>query len=181
MPFAESWENLLIREGGYSDDPDDSGGHTKYGITVSVARANGYAGEMRDLDEATARSIAKSQYWDAMRLDAVDVLSPLIADRLLDIGYNTGIDRAGRFLQRLLNALNNRATLYDDIDVDGAIGPRTITALQTFLAHRGRDGVLVMRRGLQSLLGAYYIALAEAREKDEKFLYGWLLQRLWLS
>ena len=32
---------IIEVEGGYSNDRSDSGGETKYGITVAVARANG--------------------------------------------------------------------------------------------------------------------------------------------
>ena len=48
---------ILRAEGGYVNDPQDKGGETNYGITVAVARANGYTGPMRDLTVAVARDI----------------------------------------------------------------------------------------------------------------------------
>jgi hypothetical protein len=39
---------LIEREGGYVNNPADKGGATNFGITEAVARANGYAGPMRD-------------------------------------------------------------------------------------------------------------------------------------
>ena len=65
--FITAFEKVIGIEGGYSDDPDDRGGKTKFGITEAVARAHGYRGEMRDLGLTTARKIYKSSYWDVLR------------------------------------------------------------------------------------------------------------------
>ena len=56
--IARAIDAILRAEGGYVNDPQDKGGETNYGITVAVARANGYAGPMRDLPVAMARAIA---------------------------------------------------------------------------------------------------------------------------
>jgi len=85
--------------------------------------------------------------------------------------------RAGKFLQRALNVLNNTGSLYRDLKVDGAIGSATVSALRGYLD--GRDeGTLV--KALNCLQGAFYITLAERREKDERFVYGWFKNRVTL-
>ncbi|EJY0890163.1 hypothetical protein OE991_005197, partial [Escherichia coli] len=43
------FDEVLGKEGGYVNHPDDKGGPTKWGITEKVARAHGYRGDMRDL------------------------------------------------------------------------------------------------------------------------------------
>jgi lysozyme family protein len=86
-----------------------------------------------------------------------------------------GPRRAGTFLQRALNALNNRGTLYADVVPDGQVGPATLAALEGYLEERDRDALL---KALNCLQGAFYIELCERREKDEKFLYGWLKHRV---
>lgn len=176
--FDAFFEELMNKEGGYVNDSRDSGGATRYGITEAVARANGYKNAMKDLPLALAKSIYKKDYWDTMRLDEVAGVCPGLCMKLADIGVNMGVKQAGFFLQRLLNALNNEGKLYPDIKADGAIGPATIGTLRSYLKVRGYNGETVMIRALNCLQGGFYISLAERRQKDEAFLYGWLLNRI---
>lgn len=176
--FAEAFENVIGIEGGYTDDPKDSGGATRYGITERVARAHGYVGDMRNLPLGTAQAIYRAQYWDLLRLDEIARFSRRIAHELFDTAVNMGVGVAGGFLQRSLNAFNRNAADYPDVTVDNVIGPMTVSALRRLLAIRGGDGETVILRALNSLQGARYIELAESRPKDESFAYGWMLRRV---
>jgi len=176
--FVNAWYKTGRAEGGYVDDPEDSGGETNHGITKRVARQNGYDGDMRDMRVAQAEAIAKEHYWDVMSLDDVDRVSPAIAEEMFDTGFNTGPIRAVGFLQRSLNALNRQAKDYDDMLVDGHFGPRTRRALYVFLHTRRHDGEIVMMRALNGLQLEFYMSLTERRQKDERFLYGWILNRV---
>lgn len=178
MGFDSAFKKVVLIEGGYSDNPADSGGKTMYGVTEAVARAAGFSGLMRDLSPSQARSIYKARYWDVLRLDDVDELSPSVAHEVFDTAVNCGVGVAGTFLQRALNALNRQEKDYDDIVADGIVGLMTLAALRAYLKKRGNEGELVMMRALNSLQGARYIELAERREKDEQFLYGWMLNRV---
>ena len=166
---------IIDVEGGYVDDPNDSGGETNFGITVDVARANGYFGPMRELSRDTAFVIYSAKYWDAVRGDDLVSLSEAVAEEVVDTAVNMGPGRAGTFLQRSLNALNDRGRLYDDITIDGAVGPVTVSRLKIYLSERD-GGVLV--KMLNCLQGAFYVELAERREKDERFIYGWFKHRV---
>lgn len=165
-------------EGGYVNDPSDSGGETNWGITIAVARAYGYKGKMIDLPRNIAFKIYSTKYWDINRLDDIAAMSEMIAEELADTGVNMGVRRAGRFLQRSLNALNDRGNVYDDIVVDGLIGNGTIKALEFYIRARKEVGLLVLFRMLNALQGARYVELAERREKDERFIYGWFKHRV---
>lgn len=178
MTFDAAFRKVVGLEGGYVNDPADSGGETKYGITAAVARANGYAGAMRDMPLHTAQSIYRRQYWDLLRLDDVDALSPSIAHEMFDTAVNQGVTVAGRYLQRSLNALNRQEADYPDVETDGLIGPQTLHALRVFLTRRGPEAEVVLMRALNALQGAGYVELAERRPKDERFAYGWLLNRV---
>ena len=171
-------DELIDREGGYSDHPADSGGPTRYGITESVARANGYTGDMRALPRDTAVAIYRRRYWQAPRLDAVAARAPQLAAELFDTGANMGPAVAVGFLQRVLNALNRGASDYRDLAHDGAVGPATLSALDAFLALRSPGGEAVLVKAVDALRGARYLRLAETRPANEAFLYGWLANRL---
>lgn len=168
---------IIEREGGYVNNPADSGGATCWGITERVARACGYKGDMRDLPRETAFSLYKAQYWQGPRFDEVAKISPLLAEKLCDTGVNMGPSVAVKFLQEWLNGFNCAQKLYPDVVVDGQIGPRTVSALTQFLQHRGKNGVTALLRGLNASQGVYYLTLSQRREKDENFLIGWMLQR----
>lgn len=179
MSIKEDKIHRIIEiEGGYNNDPRDSGGETNFGITVAVARANGYAGDMRDLPYSLAFMIYEAKYWTAIRAsDMLDLSEPVTVE-VLDTGVNMGVRRSSRLLQRGLNVLNLRGALFDDLVVDGWIGNATLGALKEYLRHRPSNGELVLLRILNALQGAKYVELAERREKDEDFVFGWFLMRV---
>ncbi len=174
----EIFDEVLGKEGGYVNHPDDKGGPTKWGITEKVARAHGYLGDMRNLTRGQALEILEADYWYGPRFDQVANLSPDIAAELCDTGVNMGPSVASKMFQRWLNVFNQKGTLYPDMDVDGLIGPRTINALRAYLSKRGGDGELVMLTALNCTQGELYLELAEKREANQSFVYGWLKQRV---
>jgi lysozyme family protein len=179
--FMASWSATGRAEGGFSDNPHDSGGPTNHGITEVVARAHGFKGDMRDLPAERATEIAKAQYWDAMKLDDVAAISPLLAKELFDTGFNAGQGTAARFLQDGLNAFNrshNAIPDYPEVTIDGNIGAMTLHSLKLFFEKRGSDGILVLLRYLNCRQGCYYDELRKRRSKDEEFMFGWFLTRV---
>lgn len=171
-------DGLIDREGGYVDNAADRGGRTCFGITEAVARANGYAGPMRQLPREEAAAIYKRLYWFRPRFDEVAKRSARIAAELFDTGANMGPAVAVTFLQRALTALNRNAKDYPDLVPDGRIGPTTLAALDSFFALRGSGGETVLLRALEALQGERYLRLAERRPANEAFLYGWLANRI---
>ncbi len=176
--FRTSLDSLLGLEGGFSDDASDSGGATNWGISHAVARGKGYDGPMDRMPLAKAQDIYYTSYWKPLGLDAMSQTHPQIADKLFEQGVHCGIGTAARWLQRTLAVLNQNGALYPDLDVDGIVGPGTRAALDALIRHRGPDGTTVVLRALGCLQGAHYITLAEQRPKDERFVYGWLRQRV---
>lgn len=171
-------EEILDKEGGYVNNPNDKGGPTRWGITQATARAYGYTGDMKELPRDTAKNIYLSQYWSEPKFDRIAELSPVIAQELCDTGVNMGPKVASTFLQRWLTALNMQGSLYPDLKVDGAIGNMTIAALKSFLAVRGKDGETTLLKALNCSQGARYLELAESRSANESFLYGWVKERV---
>lgn len=173
--------DVLKAEGGYVNNPSDGGGETNYGITAAVARANGYAGPMRDLPRSTAEAIYRKRYVTDPGFDKVAEISELIAAELVDTGVNMGPARAAEFLQRWLNGLNLPGSGYQDLFVDGRLGVLSFDALRRYLARRGGEGVSVMLRGLNSSQGARYLEITEANKSQRQFLYGWVRARVAIS
>lgn len=170
---------IIKTEGGYVDNPNDSGGKTNFGITERVARDWGYDGDMKYLPRETAFDIYDKIFWQKLRLD--DILEnggELIAREIADTAVNMGHLRAISFLQRSLNLFNKDEKYFKSLLVDGAIGDKTIHALSKFYQFRGSDGVEVLHKTLNILQGMFYIELAERREKDKDFVYGWIKNRV---
>ncbi len=185
-PFERAVEHTLSLEGGFGNDPDDPGGATNRGITIGVfghwaQRVLGIAGTLENLENLSrddAIKIYKARYWDPIKLDDIAAIDEGVALEVFDTGVNMGKGTAVRFLQRLLNVLNNQGAHYADIDVDGGVGDQTLGALRAFEGRRGEEGLDVLVTGLNCLQGARYVTIAEGREESEKFVYGWLRQRV---
>ena len=178
MDIEELIDSVIGREGGFVDHPADRGGPTRWGVTEAVARANGYAGDMRGYPRERAAAVYRRIYWVRPGFDRVAERARHIAAELFDTGINMGPAVAAAFLQRALNALNRGASDYPDVASDGRIGPRTLAALDGFLARRGRGGETVLLKAIEALQGERYLALAERRPANEAFLYGWLANRM---
>lgn len=165
---------VIGREGVYSNHPADTGGATRWGVTERVARAYGYRGDMRVFPRELAVSIYREQYWVAPGFGTVALRYPAVAALMFDIGVNMGTGIAGTFLQRVLNVLNQGATLYGDLVVDGRLGALTYHALDAFRQRRGEEGGEALLEAIDSLRGARYIEISEARPANEAFTYGWI-------
>ena len=176
---------VQLKEKGYVNDPSDSGGETMWGITANTAKASrhlwydfGFEGDMRELPLGLAYEIYARKYWNEMYLDEVAVIDLALAEKLFDIGVNYSTRAGQAWLQRCLNVLNDGGAYYDDLFVDGDIGPATIVALRAYVQKRKGEGKAVLYTMITGLLTNHYITLAERRVKDEKFVFGWMRARV---
>lgn len=178
MSIDELIDGVIGREGNYSNNPNDPGGATMWGITERVARANGYGGPMKDMPREIAKNIYFARYVQQPGFGSIIPLSEPIAQELIDTGVNMGPPIAAAMLQRALNALNDQGRYYPDMPVDADVGPATLAALKAYLAKRPDGGERVMLKALNCLQGERYIEIAEKRPASEDFLYGWLANRV---
>ncbi|MEZ0150113.1 MAG: glycoside hydrolase family 108 protein [Candidatus Reddybacter sp.] len=170
---------IMQREGGFSSHPHDAGGATRFGVTEAVARATGYRGAMRDLPKDSAQRILLRRYYFDPKFNRLDPLSPAISGELTDTGINMGPLTACIYLQRALNAFNQQGSRYRDLNIDGKVGNKTISALSAYLKYRGTAGEKVILKALNILQGADYIAFSQSGDKkNESFVYGWLKNRV---
>jgi lysozyme family protein len=178
MPIERMIDNVIGREGGYSNHPADKGGPTRWGITEAVARAHGFRDEMHAFPREEAVTIYRRLYWLKPGFDRVYTHAPKIAFELFDTGVNMGPATATGFLRRALNALNRSGADYADLPASGVIDNTLLTALRGFLAKRGASGEAVLLKAVEALQGERYVRLAETRPANEAFLFGWLANRI---
>ena len=165
---------VIAREGGYVNHPDDRGGPTRYGVTEVNARQHGYSEDMKNYPVECAFTVYDRNYWQRLQLDDIANYSTELAIQLFDFGVNSGTSRAAKCLQRLLNSLNNRGQFYPDIKVDGGIGNQTLDALDSFFRKRGDTGIDVLSKSLNALRIAFCVGITENNESQEAFAFGWL-------
>ena len=171
-------DNVIGREGGYSNHPSDKGGPTMWGITERVARKHGYKGDMRALPRATAVAIYRQEFAIDTGFAAVAQISEAVGEELFDTGVNMGPAVPALWFQESLNVFNQQGKLYPDIREDGDIGPQTLATFRTYLKVRGPDAELVMLRALNSSQGERYKTLARSRAANEDFVFGWFRNRV---
>lgn len=176
-------EILKVEGEKYTNDPKDSGGPTKWGVTQGAystyLKRPASIEEIQNLTRTQAFNFYWNKHYIAPNLDELFPLCPEVCQEVMDTGVNMGEVRAGAFLQRALNAMNQNESLYPDMVVDGYIGPTTASALKAYLKSRpGMIGKQVLVAALNALQGARYIELAEVRPKDERYAYGWFANRI---
>jgi lysozyme family protein len=157
-------DDIVAREGGYVDDPDDPGGPTNYGVTIRTLRALGLdldadgdvdLGDLRRLTPDQAADIFVDHYFRRPRIAMLP--GPLQAS-VFDMYVNAG-SNAVRILQRLLRDMGF------DLAIDGVIGPLTARAAHDALAAAPDhlvDAYGIARRD-------YYYALGDRRPASRKF------------
>jgi lysozyme family protein len=156
--------DIVAREGGFVNDPDDPGGATKHGVTIHTMRALGLdldgdgdvdTADVRRVDADRAAGIYVEHYFARPRLDRLpDVLQPSVFDMYVNAGAH-----AVRILQRLLNRMGHR------LAVDGVVGPKTEAAAKAATEEAPdhiADAYGIARRN-------YYYALADARPASRKY------------
>lgn len=151
----EILRTINLYEGGYSNDPDDPGGETKYGISKRYHQEV----DIANLTKEAAAEIGKREYYDKLHLSLLN--SPRIRWKLFDLGFGPlgpySAEQAIKWVQ-----------LKCAVKDDGVLGPITAAAINSSPYH---DAIL------------FRISEYEAREFAErcieapvklKYLRGWL-------
>jgi lysozyme family protein len=161
--------NILLQdEGGYSDDFDDPGGATNFGITQedldNYHQKLGLPTHVKDLSHEDAAKFYKVMWWDRFHYEAINSID--IATKVFDLAVNIGACEAHKLLQRALIWCG-----YSLIVVDGILGPKTISATNECTLH-GREEDLMTE--LCEEARDYYSKISEENPKLYRFLKGWL-------
>ncbi|MEM6479449.1 MAG: holin-associated N-acetylmuramidase [Pseudomonadota bacterium] len=157
-------EEIVAREGGYVNDPDDPGGATNFGVTLHTMRRLGLdldgdgsvsERDVRLLSKDQATDIFLKHYFERPRLHALP--APLQAS-VFDMYVNAGAN-AVKILQRLLGKMGH------PLSVDGVIGPVTLAAIERAMA--AAPGLMPDAYGIARR--NYYYALGDRRPASRKY------------
>jgi lysozyme family protein len=166
---------VMQREGGFTDNPRDSGGATNYGLSlrflreIPSERLRRYGifkpGEqlgvedVRELTPQQAFMIYEVEIVKAGRFDEINDQD--ILNYVLDMVVHHGKPQAVKLIQRSSWAINHKHKYLAD---DGIMGDKTLS----FLNSQGNIPVLMaVRAGFMRLL-------VEIRPQNKEFLNGWL-------
>lgn len=145
--FDKAVQFVLAMEGGYTIDLNDRGGETNYGISK-----RSYPNlDIKNLTREQAMDIYEKDFWQACKCD--ELSSPL-SIAVFDSAVNQGVGAATRMLQIAL-----------DVNVDGIIGQKTITASY-------KTGVNGIRRFMAQRM-ARYIRTIMKDATQEVFAENW--------
>lgn len=171
-------------EGGYTNNPADRGGPTKFGITLTTATKYkaalttqfGWDGNMQNLTQPMAVYVYVQEYWNKMNCDAICAISsttPVLADLLFEAGINFGWNQVATWLQQALNVSNLRQAYYPDLVMDGNLGTVSVAAIRTLVTKRPSDGLSNLLWMVSARAGAKYMDICLNNESQETFLSGW--------
>lgn len=156
--FDDAFLYTVSNEGNYTNDPNDSGGPTNFGITIGdLSRYVGRpatVGEVKGMTPDTAKIIYKKWYWDTLALDHVN--SKGVAMAIFDQGLVRGISTIAIAVQNLVS-----------VEADAHIGPITLAAIN---AHNAKDLI----PAIEAQAERAFRAIVNVHPKDKAFLNGWL-------
>ncbi len=159
--YEKAFTKLINQEGTtFTNDPNDHGGATKFGITQHSWDAfmadlpnSQMPRDVADLKIDHAHLFYMSCYWTPLR--CTQVTSQPLAEALFSIAVNQGAGTVAKRLQALVG-----------VTPDGAIGPKTLEAINAI------DAMHLLNKFLD-VTQAYYDHIVERDSTQSRFARGW--------
>ena len=186
--FDKAYQHTLAVEGGYVNDPDDRGQETYKGVSRkwfpnwagwaiidALKKQPGFPKNIGIKLEPATKAFYHTEFWVKHGINRLD--NPFIAGEVFDTGVNVGPQKGIMFLQEAMNLCNQNGKLYGELTVDGNLGPKTAIMVNQF----PKDRISVLLGVLNLLQGEHYLNICRKAPTQEKFLHGWVGQRILLS
>lgn len=167
--FQLAIPTVLRREGGYVNNPADSGGPTNFGVSLRWLKQRGLLPELELMENHPGSNTPIADVKNMTVAEATDfyqkywwipaygqMASQAVATKVFDTAVNMGAGRSARFLQQSVDAAQ-----------DGVLGPDTIARVNC------ADQVLLLTT-FQSIQADFYKKIVLAHPNEEVFLKGWL-------
>jgi lysozyme family protein len=157
MRFEECLKRILKHEGGFVNDPLDSGGMTNLGVTKRVWEE--FVGhpvseaDMRALTPEKVGKLYKQRYWNSAYCE---VLPKGLDYVVFDFAINAGTGRSVKTLQSAIGVV-----------ADGVIGPRTMAAIN---GANAKDLVAKFSDARTD----FYQGIVARKPDQARFIRGWL-------
>ena len=155
--FKDYAPKLLQLEGGYVNHPDDKGGPTNKGVTLSTYRQ--YCGQdktikdLQNMSYGTWQNIMKDLYWDKCKAD--DIKNQSLAELIVDWCVNSGLVGI-RKMQDVAG-----------VKPDGIVGPKTLSAINGADQEQLFDRIWKARQ-------QFYINIVKKNPRQQVFMGGWM-------
>lgn len=189
--FNKAYDLLFGMEGAYDSDPDDPGGETFCGIARNFHKdwegwitIDNFKRVLGKIDNTKVKQLLKDntlinqvkafykkENWDKFECD---LLPYSLAVEIFEQSVNLGVPRTSKFIQMVLNGLNNNGCFGQDIDTDGRFGPVSKNRLKTAIEKGCAKSI---QFGINCLQGSHYINNSIGDKTKRKYLKGWLNQR----
>jgi lysozyme family protein len=177
--FKKAFDLMIVHEGGYVNDPDDPGGETYKGVARKIhpkwlgwtiidllKKQKGFPdnlhlpGELEIMKQLNyeVSSFYYDQFW--LKIKGDSILDQTVANSIFDFAVNAGIVPSVQLAQTVVK-----------VTPDGAIGPKTITAINAFDTEHFLAAFAVAKIGR-------YIEICNKRPLSKKYFFGWTIRTL---
>ena len=150
---------IINVEGGLTNDSEDAGGLTKYGISQAAYPHL----DIANLTVAEALNIYETDYWNKYSLSLIT--SQIIANQLFLLIVNTGGESAIKIIQ---TAVVRRGM---KLNIDGEIGTVTISAINMCNPFSLSESMRVSEC-------KHYLEIVDNNESQKIFFEGWIRRAL---
>lgn len=155
ITFIKKWE------GGFSNHPNDKGGATMAGITMSTyktycakkGKKTPTVTDLKNMSNAEWEDIFKTMYWDKAKLDQVK--SQKVANIIVQMIWGSGASQI-KTVQKLVG-----------VTADGVVGAKTLAAINA------KDETILFDM-LYAKRAMYFQQICITTPSNKVFLKGWL-------
>jgi len=169
--FLSAVKVVLRHEGRFSENKNDAGGATMYGISLRFLKAARMdinldgdidINDILALTREDAKAIYKEHWWD--RYFYEDISSARIAAKIFSLSINMGAKQAHKIVQSAANSLGYR------LSRDGILGSKSLFAINAY-TKLNEDNLIAT---INKYAKEFYYNLAENNPSLYVFLQGWI-------
>jgi lysozyme family protein len=173
--FDSAFIKTVGLEGGYGNDPNDSGNWTGGKIGIGELKGTKYGisatsfpnEDIKNLSLDRAKTLYRVNYWDVLNLDKIN--NKRIQEEIFDTSVNMGTGGAGMIVQRAINFLEPGPE-DSPLEIDGDIGSVTLSYINKW-DNKDAEALFRALNGFQFMR---YVEISKADSVKKRFNWGWM-------